>query len=71
MDGERLSEAPKVQTIPPNRSLLSVFGLALFAISLALPSIQLNGPTLGGGPPIPGIVCLYFGFFWLPSNLCL
>jgi hypothetical protein len=75
MGGDGLSVAPKVQITHPDRSLLCVFGLALFAISLALPSYQMMGGggylALGGGPPFPGIVCLLFGWFWIPSNLCL
>ena len=72
MGGERLSEVPKVQITHPNRSLLTVFGLALFAISLALPSYQImGGGFLVGGWPIVGIACLIFGAFWIPSNLCL
>jgi hypothetical protein len=70
MDGERLSKALKVQITHPYRSLLSVFGLALFAISLALPSFEIIGGLLGG-PPKPGVFCLFFGWFWIPSNLCL
>jgi hypothetical protein len=73
MGGESLSEVPKVQTTHPNRSLLCVYGLALFAISLALPSYQIiMGPGFfGGGALIPGIVCLIWGAIWIPSNLCL
>jgi hypothetical protein len=70
MAGERLSEVPKIQTTPPDRSLVSVCGLALFAISLALPSYQIMDGFLAGDP-IPGISCLILGEFWMPSNLCL
>ncbi len=39
-------------------------GIAVFVVSLFLPSVEIFGPMVG-------YYCLMFGFYWWPSNLTL